>query len=717
VENYYVLFGVSNNAGSEEIRSAYKAQIKKYHPDNNPGNHVAAKKFRSVMEGGEILLNAASRAEYDRRLREYVLNNWHNQSPAEDDQPPPPRQDSYQQAGQEAYRRRQAEQQARQEAHRRQEAEQAVRQEAYRRQQAELAVRQEAHRRQEAEQQARQEAYLRQEAEQQARRSLAKAREVAARNGPAQRKKLIIITAVCAALAAALVIGSIFIARAVGSPPASEYGVVFYMGDGTDAAYKMQSAVKDAPITDIPDAPGRGGYVFRGWYKDAVCSEAWDFTRDKVTKKLTSLYAKWSEDAPGAFTCAVTYDYRGGTPGPASSEVSYKENFTLTVPDKTGYIFTGWFADAGGGLRLTDEAGGSLSVFTGAFDLTLYAGWDAKTYTVTYSYAGATGNASAADTTVTYGTRYAFAVPERVGYGFLGWYDTAVGGRQLADAFGAANGEWLTDGGLTVYAQWNAIFTVAVYSGTVNGFTEYGKTLGRVTVPRVIDGNAFTALRSLSGGERLKEITIEEGYLTVEDFCFQNSTALETAVLPESLTRLGSYAFSGCAALRSVNIPSKITVLSGRVFQNCASLSELDIPDAVTEIEAAAFAGSGLAAFRAKSGLAIGKWAFEGCTGLKSADLSKAGLSEIPDSMFSGCTALESFTIPASVTKIGPSAFYNCTKIASIEIPSGVSEIGGYAFLGWKPSQTITVRQVSKPAGWDAYWVSAYSGPEVIFAG
>lgn len=45
-----------------------------------------------------------------------------------------------------------------------------------------------------------------------------------------------------------------------------------------------------------PANPERSGYAFAGWYKDAACTQAWDFAKDVVTADMT-LYAKWTKNA------------------------------------------------------------------------------------------------------------------------------------------------------------------------------------------------------------------------------------------------------------------------------------------------------------------------------------------------------------------------------------------------------------------------------------
>ena len=110
-------------------------------------------------------------------------------------------------------------------------------------------------------------------------------------------------------------------------------------------------------------------------------------------------------------------------------------------------------------------------------------------------------------------------------------------------------------------------------------------------------------------------LVIPEG---VTSICCEIPSTVESIIIPETFTEIGSYAFSSCTSLRDITIPESVTYIDDGTFCYCTSLRSITIPTSVTY---------------------IGRDAFY------------------------GCTSLRSMTIPETVTKIGKNAFAGCDNL------------------------------------------------------
>ncbi|HET9825170.1 MAG TPA: J domain-containing protein [Chitinophagaceae bacterium] len=63
--DYYKVLGVDKNATQEDIRKAYRKLARKHHPDLNPNEREAHKKFQQINEANEVLSDPEKRKKYD----------------------------------------------------------------------------------------------------------------------------------------------------------------------------------------------------------------------------------------------------------------------------------------------------------------------------------------------------------------------------------------------------------------------------------------------------------------------------------------------------------------------------------------------------------------------------------------------------------------------------------------------------------------------------
>lgn len=193
-----------------------------------------------------------------------------------------------------------------------------------------------------------------------------------------------------------------------------------------------------------------------------------------------------------------------------------------------------------------------------------------------------------------------------------------------------------------------------------------------------------TSLESINVDPENKVYSSQDGVL----FSKEKTTLYrvpETKVnyaIPEGVTTIGTNAFYGCPGLTDITFPTSVTTLHSFALAGCADISKLIIPNHITSFS----------------------FMFDGCTSLTevtlpgSADyyqisgpkISTVKILEGPEHLyntFSGCPALTTVYLPASLTKIDINSFAGCSQLKtvyfagtqaqwdSIEITSGNQEL------------------------------------------
>ena len=173
---------------------------------------------------------------------------------------------------------------------------------------------------------------------------------------------------------------------------------------------------------------------------------------------------------------------------------------------------------------------------------------------------------------------------------------------------------------------------------------------------------------------------------------YQSRNSIQSIIIGEGITSIGSCAFRGCIGLTSVEIPNSVTSIGSSAFYDCIGLTEVEIPNSVTSIGSYAFYGcTGLTEVEIPNSVtSIGNYAFYNCTGLTSIEIPEA-VTVIEGYTFSYCTELTSVEIPNSVTSIGSYAFSGCTSLTEVEIPNSVTAIGSSAFYYCTGLKKVTI--------------------------
>ena len=145
---------------------------------------------------------------------------------------------------------------------------------------------------------------------------------------------------------------------------------VAFDANGHGTAPSSQIIVAGAKATLPTPAPTETGYTFSGWYKDADCTNAFDFNT-AITANIT-LYAKWTADQYD-----ITYKDQGGSTFSGAHEDGYPTKHTygtettLKTASKDGYTFDGWFTTS----NCIGSAITSLGATAYTASITLYAKW------------------------------------------------------------------------------------------------------------------------------------------------------------------------------------------------------------------------------------------------------------------------------------------------------------------------------------------------------
>ena len=269
--------------------------------------------------------------------------------------------------------------------------------------------------------------------------------------------------------------------------------------------------------------------------------------------------------------------------------------------------------------------------------------------------------------------------------------------------------------------------------------------LTSVTIPNSVSSVLGNAL--FKGCTNLVSVSLSNSMRFISSEMFEDCISLTSVTIPNGIEMICQYAFRGCTSLAYLTIPSSVTEIFIDAFENCSSLASIVIDkdnpiyDSRDNCNAIIETNSNKLLLGCKntvipnSVIAIGKLAFQRCSGLTSLTIPKS-VTDINISAFWKCVGLTSIvveegnikydsrnhcnaiidtesntlvigcmntTIPNSVKRIGDYAFYECSNLKSVVLPNGLQEIGIGAFNKCEKLETVIIPNTVKDIGFDAF--------------
>jgi len=371
------------------------------------------------------------------------------------------------------------------------------------------------------------------------------------------------------------------------------YYVEFNVSGGT---YCSSQYVEEGQLATEPSTT-RDGYTFVGWN--------YDFSTPITHNTYVS--AIWE-----AHTCTVTYDANGGIIDKKTETVPYGSKFIFAVPTMEGYTFGGWYVDD----RQVAYADGECA-YTWSYteDKTITAKWNIGRYNLTINnlYSGA-GIVTGAGTKVYNSEVTATATEPNLGYEWLGWYD----GNELITS----------ELSYTFNMPSTAVQLTANYKvkDEMSNFN-FASTLATCEIIGIND-------------KTVTEILVPTYVTSIKYGAFSDCGNLVNAVIPASVNSIGNAVFKGCNSLESISLPWTQGTYLGNLFSQFSASNNDCVP---TSLKSVTITRCGYLANI--EGEYLNDCVFLNCNNLTNIVIA-ASVKEIRGGVFSGCSSLESLTLP-----------------------------------------------------------------------
>lgn len=164
---------------------------------------------------------------------------------------------------------------------------------------------------------------------------------------------------------------------------------------------------------------------------------------------------------------------------------------------------------------------------------------------------------------------------------------------------------------------------------------------------------------AFEGCEKLKEISYSDNISCFGASAF-GKTALQSAVIPQSITEIPDYLFTDCSELTQVTFKGSVTQIGKWSFADCTALEKVIGCEDIISVGDYAFYNDDTVDF----------------------DVFPKGIETVGDCAFYLCQSLSIGSLPQKITALGKSSFAYCSGLTELTIPQGITVIPYEAFRG-----------------------------------
>ena len=227
----------------------------------------------------------------------------------------------------------------------------------------------------------------------------------------------------------------------------------------------------------------------------------------------------------------------------------------------------------------------------------------------------------------------------------------------------------------------------------------------------MFDNRKYTNYDNSTFPSTLTKVTLTgNGGVNYRYFYNSSGNNLNTVILEEGITSIGSSAFVTCYEVTNISIPNSLTSIADDGISSCEKLN-------YTIYENGKYLGNENNPYlwlrdvtdttlttytihpEAKN---ISTRAFYDCTNLTDITIPE-NITHIGNYVFQGCSSLKEIVIPDTVTTFGSNVFHNCIQLTNVRLGTGIKTISG-TFQGCSSLKEVVIPENVEYIGGDAFY-------------